>query len=120
MDVALRNQYLDQQGQPMLIPISANGLLAQQNLFERLKFAFAVAPLRTKRAFKRVGINLQDPSELATIAELGYRGLDKRGIQMSDSKIYAFSVEDIVKKILADPEPGAQSLLANAPIQWVP
>lgn len=120
MNPAIRNQFLDENGQPILIPISANGLLVQKNILERLKFAFAVAPLRTKRAFRAVGIDIKNPSELATIAEISNRGLDKRGIQMSDSKIYAFNVESILKKILADPEPGAQSLLANAPIQWVP
>lgn len=116
MNVALRNQLMDQYNGP--IQISANGLLMQKNIFDRLKFAFAVAPLRTKRAFKQVGIKIENPSELATIAALSENGYDKRGVKMPDGKVYAFSVQDMVKKILSERETAPQALLANAPIEW--
>lgn len=120
MNVALRNQYNNELDAEALIPISANGLLYQKNIFDRLKFAFAVAPLRTHRAFRAVGINIKNVSELATIAEMSINNLDKKGVIMPDGKLYAFNVNDIVQKILSKHEPAAQSLLAKAPITWVP
>ncbi len=118
MNVAIRNQYQDAADKTAaLIPISANGLFAK-NIFDRLKFSFATEPLRTVRAFRAVGLNIKDVSDLASIADLSINGYDKRGVTMPDNKVYVFDVEQIVKKILERPEAAAPSLVAKAPITW--
>lgn len=115
MSVVTRNTQINT---PQKIDISAYGLLVEKNLFDRLKFAYAVAPKRTARAFRKLGIDITNVSDLANIATLSANGDDKKGIKMASGKIIAFDAQNVVEKILSENDPGLGHLFTQAPIYF--
>lgn len=105
---------------PQLIPISMEGL-RQGNTYERLKFAFAVAPRNTRRAFKDVGIVITGVDDLEMLAELHNSGMDVSGFTGPNGEIYAFNVEEILNRPPEHPKAIKLTgrMLAGAPILWV-
>lgn len=104
---------------PYLIPISM-GLLLQNDIYERLKFAYATAPRSTTRAFKKVGIIITSPQDLELIADLHRNGDDVAGFRGRNGQIYAFNVDEILKRPYNHPDSIriTKRMLANAPIHW--
>jgi|GEM_PF-6785549 len=105
---------------PYLIPISAKGLFLQDDIYERLKFAYAVSPRNTIRAFKKVGIIITGPEDLEVLAQLHIDGQDVAGFRGQNGEIYAFNVREILNRPLTDPNSirVTRGMVAGAPIEW--
>ncbi len=105
---------------PPKIKISAKGLFLQNDIYDRLKFAYAVAPRDTIRAFKEVGIVITSPDDLIVLANIHASGNDVSGFTMRDGKTYAFNVREILNRPRTHPKSIKMStaMYANAPIEW--
>jgi len=105
---------------PQKIKISAQGLFLQNDIYERLKFAYAVSPRNTVRAFKEVGIVITSPDDLVTLANLHNSGNDVAGFTGRDGKIYAFNVREILNRPSSDPKSIklTKKMLLDAPIEY--
>lgn len=101
------------QSAPGVFQISGKGLFLQQDIYEQLKFAYAVNPRWTKKAFAEHGIVITGPADLVTLAEMHNSGLAESGFQGGDGKIYAFNVREVLRKV-----PITKGLLNRAPIQF--
>ena len=105
---------------PAKIPISAKGLLIDKDIYEQLKFAYAVSPRNTIRAFKEVGVVITSPEDLVTLANLHNAGMDVSGFRSRDGKVYAFNVREILNRPPSDPKSikVSKTMMLEAPIQW--
>lgn len=95
-------------------------LLRQNDIYERLKFAYAVSPRNTVRAFKKVGVVINGPEDLELLAELHREGLDVSGFTGRNGEVYAFNVEEILNRSKDHPNSirVTRRMVSEAPIEW--
>ncbi len=114
------NQQTKKRETPALMPISMRKL-RQNDILERLKFAYTVSPRNFRRVFEKVGIKITGPDDLVVLADLHESGRDRAGFKGSNGQIYAFNVEEILNRPYKHPDSikVTRRMVAGAPIKWV-
>lgn len=73
--------------------ISITKLTKENDLLEKLRFAFIVDRVSLIKAFKNVGISVKDEKDLITLYNLNSQGLDKKGLKSDDGKILKLNIK---------------------------
>jgi len=79
------------------VKISAKKI-RDNDLLERLRFAYAVAPRDTVRVFRNLGIVITNENDLTKIVQLHDSGQAEHGYTSQDGRIYAFNLEEILNR----------------------
>lgn len=102
------------------VKISAKKI-RDNDLLERLRFAYAVAPRDTVRVFRKLGIVITNENDLTKIVQLHESGQAEHGYTSQDGRTYAFNLEEILtrKPDQKNSIKVSAKMVQVAPIEWL-
>lgn len=81
-----------------ITPISAK-LILEKDILENLRYAYAINPIGLQNKFAKLGIIINTEEDLIPIANLHATGASKTGFSGSNSQVYAFDAEEILRSV---------------------
>lgn len=82
-----------------IVPISFKKLIGENDIFERLRFAYAINPIALQNRFAKMGIIVNSEEDLFPIAHLHATEMAKNGFTSPNGQFYAFDTEKILESV---------------------